>query len=82
MAENDSKNIAENVTKNSEPKYPEIVVQLTGKDGNAFFILGTVRKALKKAGVNSNEIDEWLKESTSGDYDNLLVTQMRWVTVL
>ena len=28
-------------------KYPDIKVQLSGEDGNAFFIIGTVKKALK-----------------------------------
>lgn len=62
-------------------KYPNIKVKLTGKDGNAFFILGTVRKALKKAGVSSEEIEVWSKEAMSGDYDHLLQTCMEWVDV-
>lgn len=63
-------------------KYPEIEVQLTGNDGNAFAIMGAVRKALKQAKVSSDEIAEYVKESTSGDYDNLLRVAMSWVTVL
>lgn len=70
-----------NESEDGSPKYPEIVVQLTGKDGNAFFILGTVRKALESAKVPREEIDAWFAESTSGDYDHLLQTQMAWVTV-
>jgi hypothetical protein len=35
--------------KNMEPKYPDITIQLTGEDGNAFFILSRVRKAMIKA---------------------------------
>ena len=62
-------------------KYPNIKVQLTGKDGNAFFILGTVQQALKKAKVPQEEIDAFHKQATSGDYDNLLVTCMEWVNV-
>lgn len=63
-------------------KYPEIEVQLTGNDGNAFAIMGSVKKALKRAKVSSDEIAEYVKESTSGDYDNLLRVAMSWVTVL
>ena len=63
-------------------KYPEIEVQLTGNDGNAFAIMASVRKALKRAKVSSDEIAEYVKESTSGDYDNLLRVAMSWVTVL
>ena len=32
------------------PKFPEIDVQLTGEDGNAFAVLGKVSKALRRAG--------------------------------
>jgi hypothetical protein len=65
----------------SEPKYPDVVVELTGIDGNAFTILGTVQKALKRAGVNKAELDAYFTESTSGDYDHLIRTAMSWVTV-
>ena len=62
-------------------RYPNITVQLTGNDGNAFAIMGAVRKALRRAKVSSEEIAEYTAQSTSGDYDNLLVTAMDWVTV-
>ena len=29
-------------------KYPEVVVQLSGEDGNAFAILGSVQKAMDR----------------------------------
>lgn len=57
-------------------------VQLVGKDGNAFFILGTVKKALKKAGYSEDQISEYRKEATSGDYENLLQVTMKWVDVI
>lgn len=62
-------------------KYPNIEVQLTGKDGNAYAIMGAVEGALRRAGVPAEEIEEYKEESMSGDYDNLLVTAMRWVSV-
>lgn len=65
----------------SEVKYPEVQVELVGQDGNAFAIMGRVMGALKKAGVPKEEIDQYYAESTSGDYDNLLRTAMRWVSV-
>ena len=64
-----------------EPKYPDVTVKLTGRDGNAFAIMGTVQRALHKAGVSRNEIDLYLKEATAGDYDHLLQITMRWVNV-
>ena len=62
-------------------KYPEVKVQLVGQDGNAFAIMGRVMAALKAAGVPKAEIDEYYKQSTSGDYDNLLRTACEWVSV-
>jgi hypothetical protein len=64
-----------------EPKYPEIEVRLVGEDGNAFAIMGRVASALKDAGIPKEEIDSYYAESTSGDYDNLLRTAVRWVQV-
>tara|TARA_Y100000289_G_C3864304_1_gene120177 strand:- start:240 stop:470 length:231 start_codon:yes stop_codon:yes gene_type:complete len=63
-------------------KYPDVEVTLIGEDGNAFAIMGRVQRALKQHGVPKEEIEQYLKESQSGDYDNLLVTATRWVTVL
>ena len=62
-------------------KYPDIHVQLTGNDGNAFVILGKVTAALKRNKVSQDEIDEFKKEAMSGDYDNLLQTCIKWVDV-
>ena len=64
-----------------EPKYPKIEVQLTGKDGNAFSILGAVSKAMKKAKVAPEEVKAFMKEAMAGDYAQLLRTCMTWVTV-
>ena len=62
-------------------KHPEVVVKLIGENGNAFAILGTVKRALRKAKVSEAEIDEFCREATSGDYDNLLRTCAQWVTL-
>ena len=59
----------------------DITVNLIGKDGNAFGVLGTVSKALKAAGASTDEIDSYMKEAMSGDYDNLLRVTMDWVVV-
>ena len=63
------------------PKYPEVKVQLTGEDGNAVSIMARVCLAMKEAGVSSEEIDTYVDESMSGDYDNLLRTAVKWVSV-
>jgi SOS response regulatory protein OraA/RecX len=65
----------------SEVKYPEVAVELVGRDGNAFAIMARVKRELRRAGVSREEIDEFLAECMSGDYDHLLQTCMKWVTV-
>jgi len=65
----------------SDIKYPEIKVKLSGTDGNAYAIMGKVKRALQKADVHLDTIDLFTEEAMSGDYDNLLQTCMQWVTV-
>lgn len=62
-------------------KHPEIEVKLVGRDGNAFAILGAVSKALKDGGVPEEEVQEFMTEATSGDYNHLLQTAIKWVDV-
>ena len=64
-----------------KPKYPDVEVQLSGQDGNAFFIVGRVARALRKAGVSEKEIDKFRTEAKSGDYSNLLSACGKWVEV-
>jgi hypothetical protein len=62
-------------------KYPQVKVQLTGEDGNAFAILGRCSKAARKEGVPKDEIAAFMNEATSGDYNHLLKTAMMWFDV-
>ena len=63
------------------PKYPEITVQLTGEDGNAFNILGICLRAMRRAGLNQAEREAFQAEAISGNYDHLLATCMKWFEV-
>ena len=65
----------------SEPKFPNVKVQLTGENGNAFVLLGKVKQALRRNGVPEVTINEFREEAMSGDYDHLLRTCMKWVDV-
>jgi hypothetical protein len=56
-------------------------VKLVGEDGNAFSIMGRVKKALRRAGADKEYIDKYLGEATSGDYDHLLVVSLGYVDV-
>ncbi len=62
-----------------EVKYPNVKVKLVGEDGNAFFIIGRVVKALRRADVPKDEIDAFTKEVMAGDYNHLLQTVMKTV---
>ena len=62
----------------ADVKYPDVHVNLVGEDGNAFFILARVQKALKEAGYK-DVIEEFVAEATSGDYDHLLQTVVAYV---
>lgn len=64
----------------TEPLF-DVEVRLSERDGNAMVIMGRVARALRKAGATPEQIDEYRKESMSGDYDHLLRTAMKWVNV-
>lgn len=62
-------------------KYPNITVKLIGQDGNAFAILGSVRKALRQNGVPPEEINKFIEDAMSGSYDELLSLVVQTVNV-
>jgi len=47
----------------------EIVIDLTGPQGNAFFLLGYAKKLARQLGLDFGKIQG---EMTSGDYENLI----------
>ncbi len=51
---------------------------LVGVDGNAFAVMGAVRRALRQAGNSSEVIDAYTDEAKSGDYDHLLAVSMEY----
>ncbi len=68
----------ENMTTTTSPKYPDIEIQLSGEDGNAFSIMGRVRRAMYRSGLGDTEWGDYYSEATSGSYDHLLMTTMKW----
>jgi hypothetical protein len=65
----------------TEPKYPHVKVELVGRDGNAFAILGRVTRQMRRHGLPDAEVEAFMTEAMSGDYNHLLATAMRWVDV-
>jgi len=47
----------------------QIIIDLTGPDGNAFALMGYAKRFAKQLGLDSSEI---INEMTSGDYEHLL----------
>ena len=50
----------------------EIVIDLTGPEGNAFVLLGYAQRFAKQLGYDEEEIDELMEGMQSGDYENLI----------
>lgn len=62
------------------PKF-DVKVKLVGTDGNAFALMGTVSRALRKAGASAEDVKAFTTEAMSGDYSHLLRTCTEWVDV-
>ena len=56
-------------------------LKLIGEDGNAFSILGRARRALRRADYTEEQIEQYVQEAMSGDYNNLLITTSEWFDV-
>lgn len=52
-------------------------LKLVGEDGNAFSIMARARQLLRRNG-RADLIEQFTKECTSGNYDNLLATCARY----
>lgn len=51
---------------------------LVGVDGNAYSVMGYVSNALKEEGLG-NIVQQYVKEATSSDYNNLLCVSMDYL---
>ena len=63
------------------PRYPEVVVKLTGANGNALNVVGITRRALDRHGVSDDVVESYVRQALSGNYDKVLSTTLEWVTV-
>ena len=53
-------------------KYKKQVIDLTGPDGNAYYLLGTAMNLCKQLELSSERTEEILDELKSSDYENLI----------
>ena len=54
------------------------ILKILGNDGNAFAILGAAQRVAKQNGLDWKAISA---EATSGDYDHLLQTMVKYFEV-
>ena len=57
------------------------VVQLLGSDSNAFSIIGKCMKVARREGWSNEKITQIREEMTSGDYNKVLVTAMKYFEI-
>ena len=55
------------------------VIDLTGPEGNAFFLLGTARKLCKQLDLDVNQV---YGEMTTGSYENLIETFDKYFCII
>jgi hypothetical protein len=58
------------IRKKQQPK--EIIIDLTGPDGNAFSLIATAKRLARKMGLDVSQVDEIALEMMEGDYENLI----------
>ena len=49
-----------------------IEIDLTGPDGNAYFLMGTAKRLGRELEMSPKQIDDIIKRMTSDDYENLV----------
>ena len=50
----------------------QIIIDLTGPQGNAFYLLGTAKNFAKQLNYSKEETEKLLSDMKSSDYENLL----------
>jgi hypothetical protein len=58
--------------KSKEKQSLGIEIDLTGPQGNAYFLLGTASKLGRQLGLDNDEIGVILRNMRSSDYENLV----------
>lgn len=64
-----------------EIRFPDVTAVLTEVDSNVYSIIGTVEKALRRAGHRDEALEFRTAALTSESYDAVLQLCMKWVNV-
>lgn len=65
----------------SEPRYPDVIVALSGTNGNGMSIMLKVAGAMRRRGISDAQVELFQRKCMESDYNALLRTCMAWVTV-
>jgi hypothetical protein len=63
------------------PKFPKVVLNLTGQSGINLGILARAQKAMRKAGLGKNDTDNFFKEVGNSDFNTLVRVCSEWFTL-
>jgi hypothetical protein len=62
-------------------KYPDITIQLSEIEDNAYAILAACHKAMRRCEISKEEIALFDKEAHADDYEHLIATVYAWFNV-
>lgn len=62
-------------------KYPQVTVKIVGGDGNAYAVLGAVKREMRRHKLTDEQYEEYEKEATADDYNHLLRVTMTYFNV-
>lgn len=63
------------------PLFKDIIIDIDGADGNAYFILGFIKNLLKRLEYDKNEIDKVLEDMMSNNYEHLISVAAKYVVI-
>jgi len=55
---------------------------LVGVDGNAFSVMGYVKKAMRQSGMSKEEANKYQNDAMRGNYDQLICLSMKILDAL
>lgn len=63
------------------PKYPGVVVKLTGHSSDLHVVINRCAKAMTAYGISAAEVRQFRNEALAGDRHHVMDTCLRWVQV-
>jgi hypothetical protein len=62
--------------------FSTVTIDISGPDGNAYYIMGVIQTLLKEKGTNEAEIKSVLKDMMSSNYEHLLSVAKKYVNII